>query len=626
MSDGSPRPPTWIQRARYRLDNLLARGTWAALLLLGVFTLVVVLLSAALLTAFSVSFTSDDGSTPQEDFWQSLLRVMDPGTMAGDVGWGRRILALLVTIFGLLVAGTLIGILAAGVEDRITRMRRGRSVVVEEGHVVVLGPAHRSAAVIAELLRSGVAPAGIVAMDDGEPDVLRGAVQRLGATSTRACVVRSGDATAPTDLAIVRLDAARSVVVVGDDDAWTTRVVLAVTAVVGREVGVPVVVEVRDPQRAHALQQAIGPHVRSLATDVAVARIAAFAVGHRGLTHVVEEIIDPAAVQLRLVDATPHVGRPFGTLVRAARRGRPMGIADRDGRVELAPDDHREVADGDQLVVLASGDVDLRDDGAEVGAGGRSSEPIVVRPPAPTPQHLLVFGRTRFAATFLDGWAPLAPPGSDVTVVGRAGEDHPIPEAVGVAGIGVTFLDGPPSEVVDSIGSTSPTTVALLAPDDADETADAETILDLMTIEQHLARAGHRPQFVVELVDPQSHALLPPLLPDDHVVSRSLAAQMLTQLADEPARQEILLALYGAAGPSLVAIDPAQLGVDRPSPWSDIVARCCDAGLVPLGWTSTTSTSLDPPPDALLDPDDGASIVVVADPGGAPGPGPSTRV
>jgi len=41
-------------RARYRFDNLLARGTWAALLWLGMVTLAVVLLSAVLLVAFGV--------------------------------------------------------------------------------------------------------------------------------------------------------------------------------------------------------------------------------------------------------------------------------------------------------------------------------------------------------------------------------------------------------------------------------------------------------------------------------------------------------------------------------------------------------------------------------------------
>ena len=53
---------------------------------------------------------------------ESLLRTLDTGTMAGDDGWRQRLVALGVTIFGLLVLGTLIGVIATGVEAQIDRI------------------------------------------------------------------------------------------------------------------------------------------------------------------------------------------------------------------------------------------------------------------------------------------------------------------------------------------------------------------------------------------------------------------------------------------------------------------------------------------------------------------------
>ncbi len=126
-------------RARYRFDLLLSRGTWAVLLYLGCITLAVVIVSAAVLAISGVTFAGSEKSSLLEDFWQTMLRTMDPGTMAGDVGWGRRLLALLVTLFGILVAGTLIGLIASAVEQRVEEMQRGRSIVVESDHVVILG-------------------------------------------------------------------------------------------------------------------------------------------------------------------------------------------------------------------------------------------------------------------------------------------------------------------------------------------------------------------------------------------------------------------------------------------------------------------------------------------------------
>ena len=139
-------------KVRYRFDNLLARGTGAALIWLGVVTIVAVLVSAMLLAVFGVTFSGSASGSWFEDGWQSLLRILDTGTMAGDVGWGRRILALLVTLFGVLVAGTLIGIIAAGVEDRIDAMRRGRSVVIESGHIVILGGSSRIPMIVKQLV------------------------------------------------------------------------------------------------------------------------------------------------------------------------------------------------------------------------------------------------------------------------------------------------------------------------------------------------------------------------------------------------------------------------------------------------------------------------------------------
>ena len=67
MSD--ERSPGLRQRLRYRFDNLLARGTWAVLVWLGLVTLLTILLSGVLLTLFGVSYTSNEDSSWLEDVW-----------------------------------------------------------------------------------------------------------------------------------------------------------------------------------------------------------------------------------------------------------------------------------------------------------------------------------------------------------------------------------------------------------------------------------------------------------------------------------------------------------------------------------------------------------------------------
>ena len=251
-------------RVRYRFDNLLSRGTWAALLFLAGVTLAGVLAASVVMVLFSATFAGSEDGSWLEDSWQSLMRVLDPGTMADDVGWGIRLVALLVTVFGILVAGTLIGLVATGIEQRVSELRRGRSTVVESGHIVILGASARLPVVIEQLAlanrrrRRNV----IVVLAKSEPDTLWDDVRAYADSlySTRL-VFRWGDPTRASDLTIVNVRQARAVIVLSHDetqaDAGAVTAVLATGAALGGFDRIPIVVDLNDPETAKSLARAL---------------------------------------------------------------------------------------------------------------------------------------------------------------------------------------------------------------------------------------------------------------------------------------------------------------------------------------------------------------------------------
>ena len=212
------------ERVRYRFDNLLSHGTWVVLLWLGAVTLIAVLLAALALAAFGVGLSGSEDASFAEGFWQSLMRTMDPGTMADDVGWGRRIVALAVTTVGILIAGTLIGLIANGIEQRMTQMQRGRGVVVERGHTVVLGASDRLPIVIEQLVFANIGrkktESAIVVLAEREPAELSETVRTVvHDTKGSRLVFRWGDPTRPAALSAVAISEARNVIVLADEDA-----------------------------------------------------------------------------------------------------------------------------------------------------------------------------------------------------------------------------------------------------------------------------------------------------------------------------------------------------------------------------------------------------------------------
>ena len=59
---------------------------------------------------------------------------------------------LIVTLLGVLIGGSLIGLIVAAVDNRVEQLRRGRSLVVERDHTLVLGWSPRVFTLVGEIV------------------------------------------------------------------------------------------------------------------------------------------------------------------------------------------------------------------------------------------------------------------------------------------------------------------------------------------------------------------------------------------------------------------------------------------------------------------------------------------
>lgn len=591
ITDDESDRPSLRQRARYGLDNLLARGTVATLISLGIVVVSAVLVSSLLLTIFGVTFTGSEDGRWLEDLWQSMLRVLDPGTMAGDVGWGRRLLALIVTIFGLLVAGTLIGIIANGVEDRVDSMRRGRSFVIESGHLVVVGGTARLPMVIRQLAlaNEGRPRRTIVVLADLDPGGLHEDVrEQLRDLEGTRVVYRSGDPTRRADLEIVRPGRSSGIVVLADgvSDVAAVKTVLAITSELDGRQDIPVVVELAD-QRTAALLADACPGVEPIVPEEAMGRIAAFALRQRGLSHVVLALTEASGANIHVVERPDVIGLRFGEVVGRYENAIPLGRFGADGSVELNPPPEREMERGDRIIVISTGDELLERSDAR---GGRRQAPVAPIPSHVEVEHVAVLGWNELGALLVEGWAVAASPESTVEIFHdgqRLDTSRIVAPDVGVAAQ-ITPLD----RLSDVFSTRRRSTVIVLASRDLDATeADARTIVAVRTL-QRLSRMESKSttRFVVELRDPDNAELLDLDGSDDYIVSTAFAGQFVAQLVEQPERRRILLQMYGAGGPTLRLIGSEQLGVAGPKRFSDIVDSAYRAGAVAIGWrTSSTN-------------------------------------
>ena len=106
-------------RLAYALDRSLSRGPVALIGWLALLSAAVVMTGAAALVLLGLRPADAESLGVAEATWQALMRALDAGAVGADVGWPFRAVMLLVTIGGLFILSTLIGVLTTGIEGRL---------------------------------------------------------------------------------------------------------------------------------------------------------------------------------------------------------------------------------------------------------------------------------------------------------------------------------------------------------------------------------------------------------------------------------------------------------------------------------------------------------------------------
>jgi len=74
-----------------------------------------------------------------ESLWSAWTFISDPGTHAGEAGLRRRLVAVPLTMGGMLFFALLVGLMSDGVSARVDYLHKGANPVIEENHTIIIG-------------------------------------------------------------------------------------------------------------------------------------------------------------------------------------------------------------------------------------------------------------------------------------------------------------------------------------------------------------------------------------------------------------------------------------------------------------------------------------------------------
>ena len=545
-----------MDHLRYRIDRQISGGTVKLLLWLMAVSIGVVAVASI---ALAMGIHPEDGEHEGfvESFWSTLNLAMDPGGIE-ESGWSYRLVMILVSIFGILIVSTIIGVLTSGIEGKLEDLRRGRSLVIEKDHTIILGWSRKIAAAVQELVvanesrRRGVVVI-LADMDKVEmEDHVRTHVPDLKTTEV---ICRSGDPCDLTDLGLVRPEEARSILLFageGDDgDAVVFKRALALERMVERSGSPkPIVAEVTDTDNHEAMAGIRNLQVVKPA-DL-VTRVLIQAARQPGLSRVYEELLSFEGCEIYFHADPALSGRPFRDASMVFATAAAIGILRRDGQTLLNPDGGTMIEEGDALIVVAGDDSEV---GASSGSTSFDSKGIVAKEVSePIPNHYLVIGWHQWADILLRELDALLAPGSKVDILydpqySQGPADHR-PEDF--SNISVSIKEGKTTRrsVLQSTDLSGIDQVLLLAyREELDsQSSDSHTLLTLVNLRSIVDEMGCKMGIATELVDAQNRALAQRSEEDDFIASEELVSDLMVQLSESPTLYEIFGELLTADG------------------------------------------------------------------------------
>jgi voltage-gated potassium channel Kch len=558
--------PSAGDRFRYWFDNWMARGTIALISLLGIATVVLVLIVFGLVqlfTLFGVYPNDDPETNPLDTLWGNLMRTLDPGTMGGDTGWLFRLFMLIITVGGLIIVASLIGIISGAFDSKVEDLRKGRSKVLESDHTLILGWSPKVFPIISEIVIANESRGKsfiVVLADKDKVEMEDEIFAKVGKTGKTKIICRTGNPMDLTELDVANPYTARSIILLApegspDPDADIIKTALALTNNPKRNPQPYHIVGEIDDEANLEAANLVGRDEAHwvLGTDL-IGRITVQSCRQSGLSVVYSELLDFDGDEIYFTEQPSLYGKSYFETQLAFVDSTVIGMV-KAGVVQLNCTDTATYEAGDQLIVIAEDDSTIK-----VAAPGTPDAASVSTATAPKakPERTLVLGYNAGLQGMLRELNEYVPAKSSVTVLA----DVEQPEFPAFANLKIEFQRGDATSraVLEALEVEKYDHIIVLAYRETldAQRADSKTLITLLQLRDIEERTGVDLNIVSEMLDDRNRELAETTNADDFIVSDKLISLVLSQVSENKKLTEVFATLFSADGPEVYLNDSEQ--------------------------------------------------------------------
>jgi Trk K+ transport system NAD-binding subunit len=540
----------WMRRRLlYWFDKTMARGTFALVGWLAAICLVADIPISAVLVRYKYPGRATLALHAIE-VWKMVGGTFKVG---GQVGPPLFVLASVAgAIVALLFASTLISLITAGVNKKIMDMRKGKSQVLETGHVAVIGWSAEVFPIAAELkasaTRHGRKLLAVLADRDkaGMEDEIRARVHDA------RVMCRSGSPVIPGDIDRINPEPAQCLIVLADPgDAADEQVIKTILAIRSRT-ACRIVAAIGDHENLAAARKAGGPGAQLLDIDDLASRWIAQAAMQPGLSGVFTELLRFDGNEFCAVAVPTLAGQEFGQVLHAFAVVSPVGLVRADGTLLLNPPSDTVLTADDKIVAISAQDAFTPGPAASIDEDAIAAAQRRPRMPV----RLLMLGWNRRAPQVIRQLDAYVPTGSRIDIVAeRVGGGAIEKVRTDLNHAEITVRNGDPADVdvLCSLDLASYRHIVMLSTDGiGDAAADFRSLVTLLHLRDLERESGRMFGVAGEIADEHTLALAPIGGADDFIVSRTMVSHLMTQVAMNPELVPVFTELFDPEGSEII--------------------------------------------------------------------------
>ncbi len=569
-----------LRRFQYEFDNLMTGGLMPLVIILALFALTLTFIITTIGVFFYVQEDPKEQMSYLEAYWQVFMHVIDQGTITDKKNWSFRLLMLTPTFFGIFTMGTLVALITTRVNIILGKLRKGRSIVLEENHTVILGWSSKIFPIIHELIKANANQkrSCIVILANKDKIEMQDEIkQKIGDRQGLRVVCRTGNPIDLDDLDIVNLQEAKAVIVVSPDDnlsdTQNVKTILAITNHPKRRPKTDenlynIVAELQTENNKEIANIIGGDELTLVISNEVIARIAVQTCLQAGLSAVYNVLLDFDNVDIYFHTAKKFTGLTFYDALFAFENITVIGLQRKTGLVMLNPKAKTKINDGDKLIILAEDDDNLPEpdliNPRPIEIERITEENIQI---VKNEKFILILGWNAEGATIVQQIGNYVVQGSKILILSNdiTQVEKDLELIMPIRNVQVSFKEGDVSnrKILGQLPLIELSNIMILSYSDTMpvQEADAITLVCLMHLRDLKAQRKCTFTIVSEMLDLKNRTLAEVAKPDDFIISDHIISLIIAQLSENRELKVVFEELFDSQGAEFY-LKPAEIYVN----------------------------------------------------------------